>query len=218
MDLDGEQLEAVATFCYLGDVTGERGGCQDAITARIRSAWKKFRELLPILTCRGISLLNRGHFYNSCVRNVLLYASETWPVTSVDIARLARSDHAMIRWICASKLSDREPVKSLRARLGLASVDEVIRWNRLRWYGHLQRMDKNRWPRKIESINIPGNYPRGRPRKRWIDCTKDDLKSTGLKPHQAMDREWWRRNIKPDRHGKTSNPRTRGRNRSKIDE
>lgn len=51
-----ERLEVVESFCYLGDVMGQAGGCYDAITARIRSAWKKFRELLPLLTNRGISL------------------------------------------------------------------------------------------------------------------------------------------------------------------
>ena len=97
IELQGEYIEVVKTFCYLGDVTGERGGCYDATTARIRSAWKKFRELLRILTCRGISLRNRGYAYSTCVRSVLMYASETWPVIVEDINRLARSDHAMIR-------------------------------------------------------------------------------------------------------------------------
>jgi len=28
------------------------GGCDSAVTARVRSAWKKFREYLPILTVK----------------------------------------------------------------------------------------------------------------------------------------------------------------------
>ena len=207
--LDGEQIEAVSTFCYLGDVTGERGGCFDATTARIRSAWKKFRELLPLLTCRGISLSNRGNGYMACVRSILLHASETWPVTAVDIARLCRSDHAMIRWICSSKIADRDPLHELRSRLGLASIEEVLRWNRLRWFGHLQRMDDNSWPRKIESFAAPDPLPTGRPRKRWSDCIKADLKSAKLRPEQASDRQLWRSKIHP-RHNTTSNPRARG--------
>ena len=56
---------------------GQPGGCFDAVTARIRSAWKAFRELLPTLTNRGISLLNRGKVFKACVRSVLLYGIET---------------------------------------------------------------------------------------------------------------------------------------------
>ena len=29
------------------------GGCDSAVTTRVRSAWKKFREYLPILTGKG---------------------------------------------------------------------------------------------------------------------------------------------------------------------
>ena len=197
LELDGEQIEVVTSFCYLGDVTGERGGCFDATTARIRAAWKKFRELLPILTCRGISLSNRGHGYNACVRSVLLHASETWPVTAIDIAGLRRTDHAMIRWICSSKIVDRDPLDELRSRLGLASIDNVLRWNRLRWFGHLQRMNVDSWPRKIESFAAPGSYPPGRPRKRWLDCINEDLKHTGLHPEMASNRNLWRQRIHP---------------------
>ena len=60
--LDGSNLEAVSTFCYLGEMIGDIGGCFDAITARVKSAWKKFRELLPILANRGISLKTHGIF------------------------------------------------------------------------------------------------------------------------------------------------------------
>ena len=211
MELEGEELDVVTSFCYLGDVTGESGGCFDATTARIRSAWKKFRELLPILTCRGISLSNRGNGYNMCVRSVLLHACETWPVTTVDITRLCRTDHAMIRWICSSKLADRDSLHMLRSKLGLASIEEVLRWSRLRWFGHLQRMDKNIWPRKIESFVVPGSYPKGRPRKRWLDCINEDLRHTHLKPEQASNRTLWRSRIHPGgQRNSTSNPRSRG--------
>ena len=50
------KLEVVETFCYLGDVTGESGGCFDATTAGIRNAWKSFHCLLPVLTNKGISI------------------------------------------------------------------------------------------------------------------------------------------------------------------
>jgi len=97
-----DTIKVVKSFCYLGDCTGERGGCYDATTTRIRSARKKFRELVPILACQGISLATRGHVYNACVRSVMLYASETWPVTNKDIRRLERNDMMMIHWICSA--------------------------------------------------------------------------------------------------------------------
>ena len=115
----------------------------------------------------------------------------------------------MIRWICSSKLADRDPLNELRSRLGLSSIENVLRWNRLRWFGHLQRMNVNSWPRKIETFDAPGSYPRGRPRKRWLDCINEDLKHTRLHPDLASNRNLWRQKIHP-RHNQPSNPRARG--------
>ena len=95
--INGEEIEKVSSFCYLGDLVGQHGECFDATTARIRSAWKKFRDLLPILTCRGLSLKSRGYAYNACLRSILLYASETWAATQEDVSRLNRNDMMMKR-------------------------------------------------------------------------------------------------------------------------
>ena len=41
-------LECIDKFCYLGDMIGAGGGVEAAVIARIRSGWRKFRELLPL--------------------------------------------------------------------------------------------------------------------------------------------------------------------------
>ena len=125
-----------SSFCYLGDFVGQRGGCFDATIARIRSAWKKFRDLLPILTCRGLSLKSRGYAYNACVRSVLLYATEMRAATQEDVSRLNRN-MIMIRWICSAKLRDKVLLEKLSSRLGLGSTENALRCGRLRWYGHV---------------------------------------------------------------------------------
>ena len=43
---NGISLEKVDKFCYLGDMLDADGGCDSAVTARVRSAWKKFCEYL----------------------------------------------------------------------------------------------------------------------------------------------------------------------------
>ena len=78
----GQNLECVDKFCYLGDTIAAGGGAGEASRARVRCAWAKFRELAPILTSRGASLKVKGRVYKTCVQSVLLYGSETWPVTT----------------------------------------------------------------------------------------------------------------------------------------
>jgi len=73
-------LEVVDKFCYLGDMLSVDGDADTAVEARIRIEWNKFRQLIPLLTNRDISLIRRGRQYSSCVRSSMLHGSETWPV------------------------------------------------------------------------------------------------------------------------------------------
>ena len=99
---------------------------------------------------------------HACIRSVLLYSSETWVVKVDDIHRLVRNDNTMTRWICSAKLCEKIPMSDLRTRVGIPSIEDVIRYNRLRWFGHIKRMDKEKWPRKILNFKVNSSYPRGR--------------------------------------------------------
>jgi len=70
-------LEVVEKFCYLGDMLSVDGDADAAVEARIRIGWNKFRQLVPLLTNRDISLIRRGRLYRSCVQGSMLHRSET---------------------------------------------------------------------------------------------------------------------------------------------
>ena len=95
-----DKLEVVASFCYLGDMLSAAGGCELSTTTRVKTAWKKFKELKPVLSSCHHSFKTRGHVYSTCVRSAMLQASETWPVTKPCLQGLQRNDRAMIRQIC----------------------------------------------------------------------------------------------------------------------
>jgi len=60
-------LEVVDKFCYLGDMLSVDGDSDAAVEDRIRIGWNKFRQLVPLLTNRDISLIRRGRLYSTCV-------------------------------------------------------------------------------------------------------------------------------------------------------
>ena len=68
--------EVVASFCYLGDMLSAAGSCELSTTTRVKTAWKKFKDLLPVLSSRHLSFKTRGHVYSSCVRRAMLHASD----------------------------------------------------------------------------------------------------------------------------------------------
>ena len=150
---------------------------------------------MPILTCRGLLLKSRGYAYNACVCSVLLYASETWATAQEDVSRLSRNDMMKIRWICSAKLRDKVPSEELRSGLGLGSIENALRCGRLRWYGHVQCMDPDTWPRKVDKTIVTGNNLKGRPRKTWLQCIKKDLAVKGLDVSLVQNRKAWCRAI-----------------------
>ena len=157
--------------------------------------WNKFRQLVPLLTNKDISLTVRGRLYSSCssscVRSSMLHGSETWPVRKENEVALQRAEMRMVRWMCGVKLQDRVPSKELRERLGLVDIVLVLQQNRLRWYGHVLRKVDNDWMKKCVEYEVEGARPRGRPKKTWREIVKKDCKAFGLNREDAMDRSRW---------------------------
>ena len=71
-----DKLEVVASLCYLGDMLSAAGGCELSTTTRVKTAWKKFKDLLPVLSSRHLSFKTRGLVYSSCVRSAMLHARD----------------------------------------------------------------------------------------------------------------------------------------------
>jgi len=62
-------LQIVDKFCYLGDMLSLDGDADAVVEARIQIGWNKFRQLVPFLINRDISLIRRGRLYSSCVQS-----------------------------------------------------------------------------------------------------------------------------------------------------
>ena len=180
VEVGNDKLEVVPFFCYLGDMLSAAGGCDHATTTRVKTAWKKFKELLPVLSSRHLSYKTRGRVYSSCVRNAMLHASETWPLTKPTLQRLRRNDRAMIRQICNVKSDDVDTVSSnqLLAQLCLDDLNVILREKRLRWFGHVERSSGA--IKTARDMNIQGRGGPGRPKMTWKALTERDRREWKL--------------------------------------
>ena len=79
--------------------------------------------------------------------------------------------------------------------MGLGSTEYALRCEGLRWYDHVQRMDPDTWPRKVDKAIVTGNNPRGRPRNTWLQCIKNNLAVKGLDASLVQNRNAWCRAI-----------------------
>ena len=180
--MQDKKLDVVDSFCYLGDTIGAGGGCDLSVITRIRSAWGKFRELLPILT-------SPGQIYSTYIRTVLLYASECWAPNVNDLLKLQRNYRAMIRRTCNVRLKDHISSDSLLRKLGINNIQTLLRYNRLRWFGHVVRNDG--CINSITEFEVVGQRGRGRPKKTWKDTINNDLRHWKLSRANPANRMFW---------------------------
>jgi hypothetical protein len=74
----------------------------------------------------------------------------------------------------------------------------VIKIGRLRWLGHLFRMQEPDPCRKLTLNKPEGTWRVGRPSARWLESVETDLRKMGVKNwrRKAQDREQWRTILK----------------------
>ena len=59
-----------------------------------------------------------------------------------------------------------------------SSTERLVR-SRLQWAGHVERMADDRLPKRAAVLCEQGRRRRGRPRLRWEDCVKSDVRKAG---------------------------------------
>jgi len=75
-----------------------------------------------------------------------------------------------------------------------ADIVRFIKAQRIKWLGHIQRMDQARPTRKLLDWKLMGTRQVGRPRQRWQKDVMEDLKKLKVKnwKETAKDRRTWR--------------------------
>ena len=69
--------------------------------------------------------------------------------------------------------------KEIYASVKKPTIIETIRLNRLCWFGHVQRMEENRIPKRVLYMSLGTTRLRGRPRNRWQDGVREDGRIVG---------------------------------------
>ena len=187
-----DKLEVVASFCYLGDMLSAADGCELSTTTHVKTAWKKFKNLLPVLSSRHLSFKTHGHVYSSCEWSAMLHASETSPLTKPNLQRLQQNDRAMIKQICNVRPQDIVTTRSneLLVRLGIEDLDLILKERRLGWYGHVER--SNGAIKTAFDIQVDGKLRPGRPKMTWKQLTERDCREWKLSAINPHDRRTWR--------------------------
>jgi hypothetical protein len=86
--------------------------------------------------------------------------------------------------------------EELRDLYSSPSIIRIIKSRRMRWTGHVARMEKKRNAYSLLVGKPEGRRPLGRPRRRWVDNIRIDLGEVGWSDVDwiglAQDRNRWR--------------------------
>jgi hypothetical protein len=190
----GEVVEVVNEFVYLGSTLSSDGSLDKEVDHRISVAAKAFHSLLRCFRCRSITRSTKVAVYKACVLPCLLYGCETWNTLKVHVQRLHVFHMNSLRRIC--KLSRRRKVRN-QDILDMCKIEDIqtlLQRSRLRWLGHVGRMDDSRLPKKLVFPVVSGFRSCGKPKKRWSYVVRDDLEQKGLVLHwyrTCSDRAAW---------------------------
>ena len=190
--VNGVQLGKTTEFRYLGSRLVSDGDSIPDARARVNATWMKWRQVTGILCDRKMPLHLKSKIYRTVVRPVALYGSECWPTTRTHEQMLHTMEMRMLRWSLGVTKLDHVTNEHVRESLGVAPIEEKMRESRLRWYGHVLRANTQSVARRAYDLNPDGRRPQGRPKKRWLDTIKEDMRAVGVKPEDANNRVVWR--------------------------
>lgn len=204
--VNGSRLEQVKEFVYLGGQISHDGKCDPDIKRRIGLTHAVFSKLSNIWNSRKLALGIKFKVFESMIIPVLMYGSECWTMRKADEQRILVAEMCWLRKILGISRLQHLRNEEIRRRAGMeVTLIDRIKDRRLRWFGHVSRMDSNRLPYLSLHTMVEGSRSRGRPRARWRDGVMADIEERGLKRTEAIslakDRDGWKKLVRPYRRG-----------------
>jgi len=196
----GKRLEEVSSFVYLGSSISTDVSMDVEVSRRISSALRAYASLKCLWKLGGVTMDTKMKVFNASVATVLLYGSETWNADHFDISRMRACYMRCLRGIARMHQVFKIPSELVLEKTGQPTVEELMRRRRMRWLGHVLRMEESRAPKQLLFAKLAKDKKKGYGTgKRWLDLVREDVKELGLPGgllEQAQHRAQWRRAIK----------------------
>ena len=137
--LDGEAIDEVENFTYLGSNISKDGGSDQDIQVRIEKERTAFAILTPVWRSKVIARKTKLRIFNTNLKSVLLYGSETWRVTKSTSNKLQSFVNRCLRSIMGIHWLEVIRNEELWARAEQERIDIQIRRRKWGWIGRTLR-------------------------------------------------------------------------------
>ena len=174
--IDGETMETVTDFIFLGCKITADGDCSHEIKRLLLLGRKALTNLDSILESRDITFLTKVHLVKAMVFPVVMYRCESWTIKKAEHQRTYAFElwcwRRLLRVPWTARRSNQSILKEISPEY---SFEGLMLKLKLQYFGHLmQRADS--FVKTLMLGKTEGRRRRGRQRMRWLDGIIDSMK------------------------------------------
>ena len=174
--VNGEEIERVGQFKYLGSIKTDNGDCAQDIRTRVAMAKKRVQDLTSIWRSRGIRKSVKMSIVKCLVWPILLYGCEAWSLTEANKRKIEAAELWVYRRLLCINWRERRTNESVLGELGVErKLLGLVKRRKLSFFGHACR--GGGLVKDVICGYHPGKRRRGRPRRQYFDDITDWLGS-----------------------------------------